>query len=61
MRWGLGAQGILTPRGWDQSNRFDEAWALLAAHYHAEVYVLASLIPFTPQKPPRRARTRGAG
>jgi len=61
MRWGLGAQGILTPRGWDQSNRFDEAWALLAAHYHAEVYVLANVIPFTPQKPPRRARTRGAG
>ena len=25
-----GAQAILTLRGWDQSNRFDEAWALVA-------------------------------
>jgi hypothetical protein len=59
MRWGFGAQAILTARGWDQSERFNEAWALLAAHYHAEVYVLAKVIPFTPPKPPRRAR--GAG
>jgi hypothetical protein len=59
MRWGLGAQAILTARGWDQSDRFDEAWALLAAHYHAEVFVLAKVIPFTPPKPPRRKR--GAG
>ena len=27
MRWGRGAQAILTTRGWDQSERFDEAWA----------------------------------
>jgi hypothetical protein len=59
MRWGLGAQAILTARGWDQSDRFDEAWALLTAHYHAEVFVLAKVIPFTPPKPPRRKR--GAG
>jgi hypothetical protein len=32
---------------------------LLAAHYHADVYVLAKVIPFMPPKPPRRAR--GAG
>jgi hypothetical protein len=28
-----GAQAILTARGWDQSDRFDEAWALLAAEH----------------------------
>ena len=59
MRWGFGAQAVLTARGWDQSERFNEAWALLAAHYHADVYVLARVIPFTPPKAPRRAR--GAG
>lgn len=59
MRWGFGAQAILTARGWDQSDRFNEAWALLAAHYHAEVFILATVIPFTPPKPPRRPR--GAG
>lgn len=56
MRWGLGAQAILTARGWDQSNRFDDAWALLAAHYHAEIYVLAKVIPLMPPKPQRRPR-----
>lgn len=59
MRWGTGAQAILTARGWDQSERFHQAWALLAAHYRAEVHVLAKVIPFTPPKSPRRAR--GAG
>jgi hypothetical protein len=53
MRWGVGAQAILTGRGWDQSDRFDEAWALLAAHYQTEVHVLAKVIPFAPPKPPR--------
>jgi hypothetical protein len=52
-------QAILTARGWDQSDRFDEAWTLLAAHYHAEVVVLAKVIPFTPPKPPRRKREAG--
>ena len=34
MRWGDdGAQAILTPRGWVQSDRFDEAMCLLAATY----------------------------
>jgi hypothetical protein len=56
VRWGFGAQAILAARGWDQSNRFDEAWALLAARCHAEVYVLAKVIPLMPPKPPRRAR-----
>jgi hypothetical protein len=46
MRWSTsGAQAILTTRGWDQSERFDEAWALVAAHYHVEVHVLAHVIP----------------
>ena len=49
----------LSARGWDQSDRFHEAWALLAAHYHAEVHVLAKVIPFTPPRPPRPSR--GAG
>lgn len=59
MRWGSGAQAILTPRGWDQSARFHEAWALLAAHYRAEVHLLAKVIPFTPPKKPRRSREAG--
>jgi hypothetical protein len=50
MRWGNGAQAILTARGWDQSERFDEAWALLAAAHHREVHVLARVIPFTPAR-----------
>lgn len=62
MRWGTGAQAILTARGWDQSDRFNQAWALLAAHYYAEVFVLAKVIPFAPPKPSRRPRRpRGAG
>lgn len=59
MRWGFGAQAVLTARGWDQSDRFNEAWALLAAHYHAEVYVLAKVIPFAPPKPPRPKKRAG--
>jgi hypothetical protein len=51
MRWGRGAQAILTARGWDQSERFDEAWALLAAHYQVEVHVLVNV---TPVRPPSR-------
>jgi hypothetical protein len=58
MRWGRGAQAILTARGWDQSERFDEAWALLAAEHQVEVHVLANVIPFTPPKPPRTSRPR---
>lgn len=59
MRWGRGAQAILTLRGWDQSERFDAAWALLAATHQLEVHVLANIIPFeqpAPKRPSRRAR-----
>lgn len=46
MRWGMeGSQAVLTLRGWDQSDRFDEAWAMLAASYQCEVHVLAHVIP----------------
>lgn len=64
MRWGRGAQAILTTRGWDQSDRFDDAWALLAAHFQVDVHVLAKVIPHRPPLPekPRRSRTaRRAG
>jgi hypothetical protein len=54
MRWSAaGAQAILTPRGWDQSERFDKAWALVAASFHAEVTVLANVVAFKPQRPQR--------
>jgi hypothetical protein len=56
MRWGrAGAQAILTPRGWDQSERFDEAWARVAATYQVEVHVLANIIAL---KPPSESRGR---
>ena len=45
MRWRLNeALAILTPRGWDQSDSFDKAWALVAATYSAKVTVLAHVI-----------------
>lgn len=53
MRWGRGAQAILTLRGWDQSERFDQAWALLAAAHHVEVHVLAKVLPFDKARPKR--------
>jgi hypothetical protein len=40
-------------RGWDQIERFDEAWALAAATYHCDVHVLANVLDITP-KPPRK-------
>jgi len=41
-RWSRrGAQAILTPRGWDQSERFDEAFALVAATYQQPVTILS--------------------
>jgi hypothetical protein len=56
MRWShAGAQAILTPRGWDQSERFDKAWALVAATFHAEVTVLANVIAIRPDKPRKSA------
>lgn len=58
MRWGAhGAQAILTLRGWDQSERFDEAWALVAATYHREVHVLANVVDLTP-RPEKKRRKR---
>ncbi len=57
MRWSTGgAQAILTPRGWDQSERFDEAWALIAATFHADVTVLANVIALRPTSPSARRR-----
>jgi hypothetical protein len=57
MRWGVGgAQAILNARGWDQSERFDEAWALVAATFHAEVTLLANVIALKPRSE-RRPRT----
>ena len=50
MRWSAGgAQAVLTPRGWDQSERFDQAWALVAATFHTEVTVLANVIALKPK------------
>lgn len=60
MRWSAGgAQAILTPRGWDQSDRFDEAWALIANTFRADVTVLANVIAIKPvrERTARRART----
>jgi hypothetical protein len=55
MRWSTArAQAVLTPRGWDQSERFDQAWAIVAATFHTEVTVLANvtvLRPTTPKRP----------
>jgi hypothetical protein len=45
MRWGdEGAQAIVTMRSWCQSDRFDRAWALLAATYKIDVHVIAPVI-----------------
>lgn len=50
MRWGqLGGQAILNPRGWVQSDRFDEAWALIAATYRTEVTLLNNVVPLRPR------------
>lgn len=57
MRWGSrGAQAILTMREWDQSERFDLAWGLVAATYQRDVHVLANVVELTPKtnKPHRR-------
>lgn len=53
MRWSnRGAQAILTLRGWDQSERFDHGWALVAATYQREVHVLANVTELTPMPTP---------
>ena len=47
MRWGMeGGQGILTVRGWTQSERFDRAWALLAATYQLQITIIDNVIAF---------------
>ena len=47
MRWGMaGGQSVLTVRGWTQSERFDRAWALLAATYQVQVTVLDNVVAF---------------
>jgi len=56
MRWGAeGGQAILTVRGWTQSERFDQAWALLAATYKAKVTLLDNVVDI------RAARGRTSG
>lgn len=46
MRWSdEGAQAILTPRGWVQSERYDEAWALVASTWQAQVATVGQVIP----------------
>jgi hypothetical protein len=61
MRWGThGAQAILTMRGWDQSDRFDEAWALVAATYQVDVHVLANIVDIS-VKPARKSRRKSSG
>ena len=51
MRWGRdGGQAILTTRGWSQSERFDQAWALVAATYQVQVTTLDNVIPFRPAR-----------
>lgn len=45
MRWGArGGQAVLTARSWCLSDRFDRAWATLAATYKTEVRVIAPVI-----------------
>jgi hypothetical protein len=51
MRWGQdGGQAILTVRGWTQSERFDDAWALLAATYQMQVTTLDNVVDITRAK-----------
>jgi hypothetical protein len=57
MRWSnAGAQAILTSRGLDQSERFEQAWALLAATYQTEITVLANVIPIRTPSQKRASR-----
>lgn len=61
MRWSAaGAQAILTPRGWDQSERFDQAWALVAATFHVDVAVLANVIAIKPKPPAPKPRSKAS-
>lgn len=51
---------ILTPPGWDQSERVDKAWALIAATYQAEVSVRANIIVLKPPPPSRKPRVKAS-
>ena len=52
MRWGQqGGQAILNLRGWAQSERFDQAWALLAATFHAEITLLNDIVSIRSVRP----------
>jgi hypothetical protein len=52
MRWGQeGGQAILNLRGWAQSERFDQAWALIAATFRAEVTLLNDVVPIRTGRP----------
>jgi hypothetical protein len=54
MRWGWeGGQAILTVRGWTQSDRFDTAWALLAATYEMQVTTVENVIDIRRARPGR--------
>ncbi len=45
MRWGQeGGQAVLTMRSWAQSERFDRAWALIAAKYKTEVHTFDNVV-----------------
>jgi len=53
MRWSqAGAQAILTPRSWDQSGRFDQAWAILAATFETKISIYRPLTLVKPQPTP---------
>lgn len=59
MRWGMdGGQAILTLRGWSQSDRFDSAWALLAATYKIEVTLLSNVIDLESHKKRHKSASR---
>ena len=54
MQWGMeGGQAILNIRGWTQSNRFDQAWQMLAAACRARVTVLSNIVMLRPNRGPR--------
>jgi hypothetical protein len=45
MRWNQdGGKAILNLRGWTQSERFDQAWAMLAATYRADIMILNNVV-----------------
>lgn len=56
MRWSHdGGQAILTTRGWAQSDRFDRAWAQVAATYRAEITLMNNVVvlPLPPREKSR--------